>query len=246
MGEPLPPVLLSIEEEKEVQMAEEDNDRHRLGIPLSILNLTKNIIGTSMLSMSYGVACSGVVPSIILCLIFAVLSGFTFGLIGILCGEAKVDSFKGICQKYIHPKSGVWVDVLLALYTFPACIAYSIFVCDCMHKMLESLIHPSPDGATSFLISRGFIAIVLTVGILMPLCCMSRLDKLTFTSIIGVAAIVYCYIFVAVDLSNNTDIAFPLDKAMWWPPSGSVLGLFPMANIYRYDIFSFKFRKKKF
>ena len=202
---------------------------HKVGIPLSILNLVKNIIGTSMLSMSFGVACSGVIPSVAICTIFAVLSGFTFALIGFLCAEAKQDSFKGICEKYIHPRAGLWVDILLAVYTLPACIAYAIFVCDCVHKMLDSLV---PEAADSFWTSRAFIAIVLTVCILLPLCCITRLEKLTFTSVVGIAAIVYSYIFVAVDLAQNTDISFSLSSAMWWPPSGSILGLFPMANIY--------------
>jgi amino acid permease len=206
-----------------------EDEKHRVGIPLSVLNLTKNIIGTSMLSMSFGVACSGVVFSVVICLIFAVLSAYTFGLIGQLCGEAKVQTFRGVCEKFIHPKAGVWTDVLLAVYTLPACIAYSIFVCDCMRKMI---VHLAPAMSGNFLSSRAFIAIVLTVCILMPLCSISRLDKLTFTSIIGIAAIIYCYVFVAVDLGQNTDQAYPLSKAMWWPPSGSPLGLFPMANIY--------------
>lgn len=214
------------EREKVMEVPE---DRHRVGIPLSVLNLVKNIIGTSMLSMSFGVACSGVVPSVIICVLFAVLSASTFCLIGLLCGEAKVDSFKGICEKYIHPKAGFWVDILLAVYTLPACIAYAIFVCDCVHKMLDSLL---PSAADSFWTSRGFIAIVLTACILLPLCCITRLDKLTFTSVIGIAAIIYCYVFVAVDLANNQDLSFDVSKAMWWPPSGSILGLFPMANIY--------------
>lgn len=209
--------------------ADAENDRHRVGIPLSVLNLTKNIIGTSMLSMSFGVACSGVVPSVVICILFGTLSAFTFGFIGCLCGEAKTDTFRGVCEKYIHPKSGVWVDTLLAVYTLPACIAYSIFVCDCMRKMI---IHLHPSATDNFFASRAFIAIVLTVGILMPLCSMSRLDKLTFTSIIGVAAIIYCYVFVAVDLGKNSDVAYPIDRALWWPPSGSIMGLFPMANIY--------------
>lgn len=207
-----------------------DSNNHRVSMGLSILNLVKNIIGTSMLSMSFGVACSGVVPSVVICLLFGALSAFTFGLIGILCGEAKVTSFRGVCEKYIHPKCGVYIDVLLALYTLPACIAYSIFVCDCMRKMIVAL---APQASDAFYASRWFIAIVLTVAVLLPLCCITRLDRLTFTSILGIAAILYCYIFVAVDLSKNDNNASSnIAHALWWPPSGSILGLFPMANIY--------------
>ena len=218
------PVLADHKAETEVP------SNHRVSMGLSILNLVKNIIGTSMLSMSFGVACSGVVPSVVMCLVFGALSAFTFGIMGVLCGEAKVTSFRGVCEKYIHPKSGVWIDLILALYTLPACIAYSIFVCDCMRKMIVAL---APAAADAFYTSRWFIAIVLTVCILLPLCCLTHLDKLTFTSLLGIAAIIYCYIFVAVDLSKNDENASAnLTHALWWPPSGSILGLFPMANIY--------------
>ena len=203
-----------------------------VSLGLSILNLLKNIIGTSMISMSFGIACSGVMPSIFICILFAVLSGYTFGLLGILCGEARVDSYRKLCEKYIGQRVGVWIDVLMALYTLPACIAYSIFVCDCMRKMLVDMI---PYAADEFYTSRAFIGLVLTVGVLLPLCSLSKLDSLTYTSLLGIGAIIYCYIFVAIDLSKNADTVNATQTvmdALWWPPSGSVLGLFPMANIW--------------
>ena len=205
---------------------------HHAGMGISILNLVKNIVGTSMLSMSFGVACSGVVPSLVICTAFAILSGYTFGLLGVLCGEAKADSYRRVCEKYIGQKVGVWIDVLMAIYTFPACIAYSIFVCDCMRKMVVDL---APDVAGEFYTSRAFIGIILTVGILMPLCCLSSLESLTFTSILGNAAIIYCYVFVSHDLAttaDSVDVSGNIANALWWPPSGSFIGLFPMANIY--------------
>lgn len=205
---------------------------HHAGMGISILNLVKNIVGTSMLSMSFGVACSGVVPSLVICIAFAILSGYTFGLLGVLCGEAKADSYRRVCEKYISQKVGVWIDVLMAIYTFPACIAYSIFVCDCMRKMVLDL---APDVAGEFYTSRAFIGILLTVGLLMPLCCITRLESLTFTSVLGIAAIIYCYVFVAHDLAttaDSVDASGTIANALWWPPSGSLIGLFPMANIY--------------
>ena len=192
----------------------------------SVMNLIKNIVGTSILAASYGVARSGVVPSIIICLIFAVLSGLSFGLIGSLSGESDIKStpsYRGVCEKYIHRKSGVWIDLLMAIYTFPACIAYSVFLTDCIRIML-----PSED---LFVTSRTFICLMLTFTILLPLCCISSFRKLSFTSLIGIGSILYCYIFVSTDLAKNSDPQI-VQSALWWPPSGSLLGFFPMANIY--------------
>ena len=203
-----------------------------VSMPISVLNLIKNIVGTSMLAMSFGVACSGVVPSIIICLLFAALSAFTFGLLGVMCAEVKVESYRGLCERYLGQRWGVWIDGLMALYTLPACIAYSIFVCDCMRKMIVDL---APSAAHEFYTSRIFIGIILTIGILLPLCSLSELQSLTFTSVLGLAAIVYCYVFVSMDLAKtayDVNAGSIVANALWWPPSGSILGLFPMANIY--------------
>ena len=207
-------------------------DEGKISLTLSVVNLIKNIVGTSILAASNGVAHSGVVPSIVICIIFAIISGLTFGLMGVLSGEGNPSSYRGVCERYIHPKSGVWIDLLMAFYTFPACIAYSVFLCDCVQVMLLGL---SPAAADEFYSTRYFICIVVTFGVLLPLCCVSQFQKLTFTSLIGLAAIIYCYIFVSIDLANNAaaiDASRIVQNALWWPPSGSVLGLFHMADIY--------------
>ena len=207
--------------------------KHTAGLASSILNLFKNIVGASMLSMSYGVSCAGVVPSVILCIGFGLLFAYTFGIIGIMCGQARVRGFRQLCEKYFHPKAGIYMDLFLALYAFPACLAYQIFINSVLTKMISELAS-SPDV---FYASRWFVGITSAMLILLPLCMIDKIQSLTYTSLIGIGAIIYTYIFVAVDLANvnksgqvsSTDI---LASAIWWPPSGSVLGLFTIANIW--------------
>lgn len=207
-------------------------EKKPIPIELSVLNLFKNIVGTSILSLSFGVSCSGVIPSVAICISFALLSGLTFAFIGTLCVESETATYRGICEKYIHPKTGVWIDLLMAVYTFPACTAYSVFLYDCIRVMLVDF---APQAQYEFYTSRAFIGIILSFFVLLPLSSISKLDKLTFASIFGVVALIYCYIFVAYDLAQNADSINSskiIQDALWWPPSGSFLGLFPMANIY--------------
>ena len=197
----------------------------------SIANLFKNIVATSMLTMPYGVSCAGVVPSILIGIIFALLSSFTFAELGRLCALAKVTTYRGICEKYISKKFGVYVEVLLAMYTFPSCISYSIFLISCFERMASHLI--PEDSVWALFRTRWLIGLLLTVLVLLPLCSISKLHVLTYTSILGIAATIYCFIFVAVDLgASDVDIAANIAGAIWGPPSGSLLGIFPMANIY--------------
>ena len=229
-----PPSMLvkDVSREPQLQAVANDSGQNSASMLISVVNLFKNIVGTSMLAMPYGIACSGILPSVFICFLFGALSAFTFALLGLMCGESKLTTYRALCEKYISKKAGVWVEMLLALYTFPACIAYAIFILGCVQKLIVSA---SPDSEGAVYASRWFIGVVLTVGILLPLCSTSKIKSLTYTSILGIGATVYCYIFVAVDLgqnANSVDISATIADALLWPPSGSLLGFFPMANIY--------------
>jgi amino acid permease len=205
---------------------------HTAGLFSSVLNLIKNLIGASMLAMPYGASLSGLVPSFVICILIGSISAFTFGLLGILCRETKLDTYRQVCEHYLGKKWGIAVDFILALYALPTCIGYCVFTCDCMQVMLLDIF---PDGSGKFYTSRAFIALVASVFILIPLCSFSKLQSLTWTSVLGLGALLYCYIFVAVDLGKHEHlIEANISGHLWWPPSGSILGLFPIANIYRY------------
>lgn len=194
----------------------------------SILNLIKNILATSMLTMPFGTSLSGIIPSLVICTLMGCLSALTFALMGILCGKNSVLTYRHLCEKFLGPKIGIFVDVMLACYTLPCCIGYVCFVCDCMHAMLLELV-----GENVF-VSRWCIGLVLSVFILIPLCSTDKIHKLTFTSILGIAAVIYCYIFVAMDLAkqDSDEVWSNLEIGLWAPPEGSWVQIFPVANIY--------------
>lgn len=196
----------------------------------SILNLIKNLIGASMLAMPRGTSLSGILASILICVLIGSISSFTFGLLGLLCKETKLDTYRQVCEHYLGKRFGVAVDIILALYALPSCIGYCVFTCDCMQVMLVEIF---PDGAGKFYTSRTCIALVITVFILIPLCSFKKLQSLTFTSVLGLGALLYCYVFVAVDLGKHSEVIDDnFDALLWGPPSGSILSLFPIANIY--------------
>ena len=201
---------------------------HQSGLISSTLNLIKNIIATSMLTMPYGTSLSGVFPSIIMCIVIGALSAYTFGSFGLLCGESNVVTYRQLCEKFLGKRVGNFIDLMLAAYTLPCCIGYVCFVCDCMRVMLVEL----TNSPSAFYTSRTFIGIVLSVCILLPLCSTDKIHSLTWTSVIGLGAIVYCYIFVAIDLAQSDDSWNVVSDNLWWPPNGSPISLFPIANIY--------------
>ena len=124
------------------------------------------------------------------------------------------------------PKSGPLIDGILALYTLPICIGYGVFVFDCLHRVLLELL---PAGG--WYTSRAFVGFVVTIFVILPICSFSKIDSLTYTSLLGLGAILYCYIFVAVDLAQNAEQMESIISHAFWGPR-SLLGLFPITNIY--------------
>jgi sodium-coupled neutral amino acid transporter 11 len=217
------------------EVKEDCHDQTRTGYHMSSLNssipnLVKNLIGASMLAMPYGVSVSGLFPAVVLCILIGSLSAYTFAFLGIACGEAKVDTYRQACEKYLGHRGTTIIDIILVLYTLPCCLGYGVFVCDCMRTMLVEIF---PRSADEFFTSRAFIGIVMTVFILLPLCSFRKIQSLTLTSVLGLGALLYCYIYVAVDLAENSDvIASNIEGSFWWPSSGSFIALLPVCNIF--------------
>ena len=197
----------------------------------SVINLIKNILAAAMLAMPYGVAHSGLIPGVVLCFLVGGLSAYTFGILGVYCGELKVRTYRELCEKLIGSKCGTIVDAILALFTLPLCIGYGVFVFDCLTKVLSHAV----SVEHVWYVSRAWVGFCVTILVIIPICSISKLQSLTFTSIIGLCSIIYCYIFVVMDFANNIDesqIAYTLSISLWGPPSGSIFGLFPIVNIY--------------
>jgi amino acid permease len=202
------------------------------GLTISIVNVIKNMVGSSILPMPYGVRLAGVVPSVVIALLSGILSTWTFGLMGELCESSAHTSYRALVEYYVDNRWGPWIDILVALYTFPSCLSYHVSVLGCMEAMLQSMTDPS--NWDLWYMQRWFFSIVLSVVFVFPLCCTDKLHFLSYASVLGIAAILYCYVFVAVDLDSNSESIFidQFESAIWWPPSGNVLAMLPIANIF--------------
>ena len=66
---------------------------------------------------------------------FAALAGYSFSLIGKLCGETKSKTFRDIWAKTISPKSQNVVTIMCALKCFFGCLAYTIVLGDTLSAL---------------------------------------------------------------------------------------------------------------
>ncbi len=183
--------------------------------------------------MSYAVSLGGVVPSIVVALMSGMLATYTFGLLGRLCGETNLSSYRQLAEHFINAKAGPYIDLLLALYTFPQCLSYHISVLGCLEAILDEL--GVLANTESFYTHRWFLSILLSLFVFLPLCSTDKLHLFSFASILGVIALGYCFVYVAVNLGTSERSDLPLsdfESSLWAPPSGNPLGLLPVANIF--------------
>eukprot|EP01035_Chromulina_nebulosa_P056542 gene56542-77486_t len=153
-------------------------------IMASIFNLAKTILGAGVLSLPFGVASFSDKPSALylasfLLVLMGATSAYSFSSIAQACKLHGVTTFSEAWAKSVSPSSAYLISFIITFKTFFACLAYSIIIGDSFSQILSSLHLPGP------LVSRNSVIVGLSSFIVLPLCCLKRLDALKYTSILG-------------------------------------------------------------
>jgi amino acid permease len=228
--------MLALEEvnttDDEVYTTDVKVDEHPSTLPIgtsgsvfTIANIAKNMVGSSILSMSYVVSLGGIVPSVLVALGSGMVSSYTFSSLGRLCGEAKVGTYREIVEFHLGKKFGPWTDLLLAVNTLPVCLSYHISILGCLSAML---------GTEAWYAQKWFLSTMLSLGVFLPLCSTEKINMFSYVSLGGIIAIVICFGYTSVVLGQTaSDGDLPdISTAVWGPPSGNPLALLPVANIF--------------
>ncbi|CAK0843319.1 unnamed protein product [Prorocentrum cordatum] len=146
----------------------------------SIINVTKNILGTSvgMLSLPSGVAAgTGIVPAICLTVLLGMHSGWTFSLFGRACESTGASDIRGLGRLAASGhRLARAMDWVCTLRTSFACLAFSIVMADSFTAILSSAGLP---------VARNVALGALSALVLLPLCCLRDLSALAYTSLLG-------------------------------------------------------------
>lgn len=160
------------------------------------INLAKNMVGSGILSLPSGVAAfsastTALVPAMALLVLTALLSAYTFFLIGRVCSETEASTFGSSWERSVG--RGAWVPQLTCILE---CFGGSVIYAMVLGDVLSSLAHQIATHLPAILCSRSSCIILVAVFVLYPLCCLRSFGALAKFSALGTLATTYVVLFV--------------------------------------------------
>lgn len=159
-----------------------------MSIPASTVAMAKNIMGGGMLALSAGMAAgkgTGWVPAFAVSVGSCLGSAYTFHLLGKAIEKTKAQDFRQLWGATLGEDSAWVIDTILMSLCFGTCIMYACFLGDLLSAMVPAF-------------SRSQAIVAVSVAPLLPLCLMRDLSALSFSSVVGVAAVLYITGFSAL------------------------------------------------
>ncbi|CAE8617501.1 unnamed protein product [Polarella glacialis] len=175
-------------------VAEAQEETQQLGtVPVMGVNLMKNIIGATVLSLASGVAaCSdlpgAVAPGCFLVVLCGAALGYTFALVARNCELLGVRSYRESWEKTLGPKTAWLVSICSLIMAGSGCLQY-IMVLSEAGSSLAAL-----AGLPSLLATRSGAMLAIVGTILLPMSFLDNLNQLKFTSVAGIFGVFY-YVF---------------------------------------------------
>ena len=160
----------------------------------AIFSIFKNIVGAGVLALPAGMAAgkgTGMVPAVVLTLGLCFIASRTFGSFGRSIDATGATSFPDLWARTIGPKT-TWVPAMAVLFlSVGASLAYVCILGDVFSSLIPSL-------------SRTQAILAIASLVLMPLVLLRDLSALSFSSILGFAAVMYTAVFVVLRAVDGT------------------------------------------
>ncbi|CAE8688327.1 unnamed protein product [Polarella glacialis] len=159
------------------------------------LNLAKNLAGSGILSLPAGVAAfssspAALGPALLMLLVAAVLSTYSFYLIGEVCEDTESSSWSGAWEKSV--KKGKWVPQLVViLQCFGGAVVYAMVIGDLFSSLLQGL-----GFLPAIFSARSTVIAAISAVVLYPLCCLRSFGPLAKFSLLGTVGTSYVVMFV--------------------------------------------------
>ncbi|CAK9051513.1 unnamed protein product [Durusdinium trenchii] len=166
--------------QKEKPNAEGENAGQGMSEIQLMFNIVKSVVGEGMLSLPAGVAGgTGLLAGSMMTILFAMLMGYTFALMGRVCQATGGRSHKDCCAKVAEPWVAESMAVVLFVKTMFTCLAFAIVISESFARILRFV------GVEGIMASSQAALLILTFLVLIPLCLQKQLRILSYTSMIG-------------------------------------------------------------
>lgn len=170
-----------------------DGDSSGSTIAECCFNLVNNVAGAGLLTLSAGMARGvGAVPAAALALGLGVLSAATFSMIGWSCEALGQTTFGGLWDATLGHGSAWAIDAMISLMCLSAVIVYSGIIGDVLTPLFATLV-----GHGVAWNRRAVHVVASAAVVLLPLCLAKSLAFLAYTSLLGLAAVIYTAGFIA-------------------------------------------------
>lgn len=157
----------------------------------STINLVKTILGAGLLAIPFAFRSDGVLVGTLLTLLAAITSGFGLFILA-KCSKTLINprnsSFFTLCM-LTYPLLSPLFDLAMIVQCFGVGLSYLVLIGELFPGLF--------GGEPSFWI-------LISAVIIVPLCCLKRLDSLRYSSIVGLFALAYLSLLVVVYFAHDT------------------------------------------
>ena len=166
----------------------------------STFNIVKNIVGIGVLTIPWAVATVGIIPAIILTS-FSCVASYACAIVLAWSAEAlNVYTYRELAHYTFGKNFARFMDLILFLFLFCVCILYVVFLGDFLDVGLQLFgitlnkdkeLFFNPNSFYDVWHSKYCLQTVLVFFVLYPLTLLPKINSLTFSSILGLMAMLF-------------------------------------------------------
>jgi amino acid permease len=161
-------------------------------------------VGTGILALPYAMKSAGIVMGSIMMIIASLFSLMTLLMLLIVANKKKLFCYKDIANDTFSRYTGIFVEIMIFFFSIGVLAVFTGIIGDYMSSILTVIsISDNPSTATLFFVDKRVCSAIVLITIVFPLCCLRRIQFLSYTSIMSIFSIIFVIIVVVVKLCEN-------------------------------------------
>ena len=165
------------------------------------LNLASSSIGAGIIAMPSAFNASGVVMALIYMVVIALLTIYSYYLLGQVAERTGLRSYEKIVRTLMGPGADYFLAFCMWVFSFGAEVSYVISLKDVLTAFLEDA-HGTPDFFLNIWGQR-LLTFIVWLCVMLPLCLPKEINTLRYFSFIAVLFIVFFVICMVVHSARN-------------------------------------------
>ncbi|MES1915617.1 MAG: hypothetical protein MHM6MM_007537 [Cercozoa sp. M6MM] len=188
------------------RMKAEGIDLGQSDMKATMTNVMNNVMGAGLLTLPWGMRQGSIIPSIFFMIVTGVLGAYAMYLIARCCDAAKEYTFHGLWTKCWGKRNKWLVNLILFLTVCGTCISYAVLIGNFLLDVSANWIECGDEELQEdcpLLRQRWFVVGLSVLLVVLPLASLKSLHSLRFTSVLGVAAILYTLFLVIISSAQR-------------------------------------------